>query len=108
VQPYRYAPASDADRVEALIRDMARGEIDLLVFTSKPQAQRLSEVATERGLVDDLTAGMKRTCVAAVGPIAADAVREQRWRVDITPEQGFVMKNLVQYIKRELDAKRPR
>ena len=108
VQPYRYAPASDADRVAALIEEMAAGTLDLLIFTSSPQVQRLHDVAAERGLVDRLRAGLEKTCVAAVGPIAADAARERGWRVDIVPEQGFVMKNLVQYIKRELDQKQPR
>lgn len=108
VKPYRYAPAADADKVADLIREMAAGKVDVLVITSSPQVQRLAEVADERGLSDELKRGLDAVCTAAVGPIAADALQRHGARVDIVPEQGFVMKNLVQYIKRELDAKRPR
>jgi len=102
VLPYVYAPASDADRVVDLIARMARGEVDALVFTSSPQVDRLFEVAAEKQLVPDLEEGLKRVRVAAVGPVVADALRQRRAPVHICPEQGFVMKNLVQLIRREL------
>jgi len=38
--------------------------------------------------------------VAAVGPVAADNLRQHGARVDVCPEQGWVMKNLVLQIKR--------
>jgi uroporphyrinogen-III synthase len=102
VLPYVYAPASDADKVVSLIGQMAAGLIDALVFTSSPQVDRLYEVARERGLETKLTEGLQRTKVAAVGPIVAENLRTRRARVDICPEQGFVMKNLVQLIRRAL------
>ncbi len=108
VRPYQYAPAVDAYRVMALIRDMAAGTVDLLVITSSPQISRLYEVAETRGILAELAIGLGKTCVAAVGPIAAESLVERGARADIVPAQGFVMKNLVQQIKRELDAKRPR
>ncbi len=108
VRPYRYAPAADADGVADLIAKMAAGSIDLLVITSSPQVDRLFEVASERNLADTLRLGLEKTAIAAVGPIAADALRNHGARVDICPEQGWVMKKLVQVIARELDAKKPR
>jgi uroporphyrinogen-III synthase len=59
-------------------------------------------VAGERGLQEQLAAGLNRVKVAAVGPIVADNLRHRGARVDICPEQGFVMKNLVQYIRRSV------
>ena len=79
-----------------------RGEIHALVFTSSPQVDRLYEVAAERGLGAVLTAGLGRTRVAAVGPVVAENLRRRGARVDVCPEQGFVMKNLVQQLKRAL------
>jgi uroporphyrinogen-III synthase len=38
--------------------------------------------------------------VAAVGPVLAEHLRQLGVRVDVCPESGFVMKNLVQHIKR--------
>jgi uroporphyrinogen-III synthase len=103
VLPYVYAPAADAERIGELIENMAGGGIDVLVFTSSPQVDRLYEVAKERELGDKLELGLQRTRVAAVGPVVAENLRGRKERVDICPEQGFVMRNLVQHIKRELE-----
>jgi uroporphyrinogen-III synthase len=108
VQPYVYAPGAHAGQVADLIAKMDHGEVDLLAITSSPQVQRLFAVAESRGSTEALQRGLDRTCVAAVGPVAAESLRQHGARVDICPEQGFVMKNLVQHIKRELDRLRPR
>jgi uroporphyrinogen-III synthase len=100
VLPYVYAPKADTERVADLIGRMGRGEVDVLVFTSSPQVDRLYEVAAEKGLEAELQQGFERTRVAAVGPVAADNLRGHGARVDVCPEQGWVMKNLVQQIKR--------
>jgi uroporphyrinogen-III synthase len=102
VLPYVYAPAADADRVADLIVRLGLGEVRAVVFTSSPQVDRLYEVAGERGLLDALQSGWNRTRVAAVGPVVADNLRRRQAPVHICPEQGFVMRNLVQQIKREL------
>ncbi len=100
VLPYVYAPAADGERVANLIEVLSRGEVNVLLFTSSPQVERLYEVATERGLEGALRLGMERTRVAAVGPVVAENLRSKGAHVDICPEQGFVMKNLVQQISR--------
>jgi uroporphyrinogen-III synthase len=103
VMPYIYAPASDADRVAGLIDRMADGAVDVLLFTSSPQVDRLYEVAAERGKEAALRQGLERTQVAAVGPVVAENLRQREARIDICPEQGFVMKNVVQQIKRTFE-----
>jgi uroporphyrinogen-III synthase len=102
VQPYVYAPAADAQRVVDLIGQMDHGAVDALVFTSSPQVDRLFEVASERKLDNELRSGLGKTKIAAVGPIVADNLRQRGIEVAIVPPQGFVMKNLVQHIKRHL------
>src|SRR5262249_45018599 len=94
VLPYVYSPAADGEQVANLIGRLAGGAIDALVFTSSPQVDRLYEVAAERGLEATLAEGLGRTRVAAVGPVVADNLRGRGARVDVCPEQGFVMKNL--------------
>lgn len=100
VLPYVYAPAADAEQVVELIGRLEGGGVDAIIFTSSPQVDRLAEVAAERGSDDALRAGLARTCVAAVGPVVADSLRRRGVRVDVCPDQGFVMKNLVQQLKR--------
>jgi uroporphyrinogen-III synthase len=100
VLPYVYAPAADDDRVADLVARLAGGTVDVLVFTSSPQVDRLFDVAAKKGLHETLRQGLGKTMVAAVGPIVADNLRKRQATVSICPEQGFVMKNLVQHIKR--------
>jgi uroporphyrinogen-III synthase len=100
VLPYVYAPAADADRVADLIEGLTRGAIDVLLFTSAPQVDRLFEVAVSRGLEPALRQGLQRTKVAAVGPIVADNLARRGTPAAICPAQGFQMKNLVQHVKR--------
>jgi len=107
VLPYVYAPAADAERVADLIGRLDQGTVDVVVFTSSPQVDRLYEVAAQRGLDPTLRQGLERTRVAAVGPVVADNLRRRGARVDICPEQGFVMKNLVQQIRRDLGKEGP-
>jgi uroporphyrinogen-III synthase len=102
VLPYVYAPRSDADRVADLIRRLASGTIDVLVFTSAMQVDRLFEVAVEQRIEAELRDGLTKTLVAAVGPVVAENLRGRGATVDICPEQGWQMKNLVQHIKRAL------
>jgi uroporphyrinogen-III synthase len=103
VLPYVYAPASDAGRVVELIDRLESGAVDVIVFTSSPQWTRLEEVAAARGRQEALRAGLGRVRVAAVGPVIADTLRRAGVRVDVCPERGFVMRNLVQQLKRHLE-----
>jgi uroporphyrinogen-III synthase len=100
VMPYVYAPATEDARVADLIAQLERGAVDVLLFTSSSQVDRLYEVAERRGLLNAVKNGFARTRIAAIGPVLAEHLRERGARVDICPEQGFVMKNLVQHIKR--------
>ena len=104
VLPYVYSPAADGDRVGELIDRLAAGGVDAVVFTSSPQVTRLYEVAAERGKESALADGLKRTCVAAVGPVVAETLRDHGAPVHVCPEQGFVMKNLVRQLGRHLQA----
>jgi len=102
VLPYVYAPASETNRVVELIGRLAKGGIDVIIFTSSPQVDRLYQVAAEKSLGNELRQGLSQARIAAVGPVVADNLREKGAKVDICPDQGFVMKNLVQLIKRQL------
>ncbi len=94
VSPYIYAPASDTDRVAELISAMTDGRIDVITFTSASQVDRLWDVAQERALEPQLRAGLKRARVAAIGPIVREALQDRGVRIDIIPEEPFILKRL--------------
>jgi uroporphyrinogen-III synthase len=102
VQPYVYAPDADSERVLDLIAQLGHGKVDVMVFTSSPQVDRLFEVAEKRAARETLLEGLRRSQVAAVGPVLAEHLTSRGVRVDICPEQGFVMKNLVQLIRKKI------
>jgi len=95
VAPYVYASKADDERVAALIEELTAGRVDAIAFTSKSQVQRLLELAKERRLEDALRSGLKRTKVAAIGPVVAAELEAARIRVDAMPEESYSMKPLV-------------
>ena len=104
VLPYVYAPAADAGRVGELIDRLTAGQIDIIVFTSSPQFDRLQEVSFELGKEQALLDGLAKTFVASVGPIVTQTLRDRGVRVDLQPEQGFQMKNLVVQMRKHFAA----
>jgi uroporphyrinogen-III synthase len=105
VAPYIYAPASDEDRVVAMIAGLERGTIDVIAFTSAAQVDRLFAVARTRNLEPTLRAGLARVKVAAIGPIVVSALEDRQVRIDIVPEQPFVMKRMTAAITAALDGR---
>lgn len=99
VLSYIYAPASDADRIVELIQKLDEGSVDVIVFTSSPQLDRLFAVAREKKLEQELRRGLERTRVAAVGPVVAETLEALRVRMDVCPASSFVMTNLVRQIR---------
>ena len=95
VAPYVYASEAEDGLVVRLIDDLAAGQIDAIAFTSKSQVQRLAQLARSRGLEAQLSAGLARTKVAAVGPVVAAELAAFGIRVDAMPSDSFTMKPLV-------------
>jgi uroporphyrinogen-III synthase len=94
VSPYIYAPASDTEKVAELVAGLVGGTIDVIAFTSASQVDRLWDVAQERSIEPQLRAGLKRTKVAAIGPIVRETLEDRGVRIDIIPEEPFIMKRL--------------
>jgi uroporphyrinogen-III synthase len=102
VMPYVLAPSAEDDRVVDLITRLDQGGVDAVVFTSSPQVERLFEVAEKHGLAETLRRGLGRTRVAAVGPVVAETLHRRQAPVHVCPEQGWVMKNLVRQLVRDM------
>jgi uroporphyrinogen-III synthase len=94
VAPYIYAPASDADRVADLVARLGDGRLDVIAFTSASQVDRLWDVAQGRQLETALQEGLGKVKVAAIGPIVREVLEDRGVRIDIIPEEPFIMKRL--------------
>lgn len=95
VAPYIYADAADTDKVLDLIERLKNRQLDAIAFTSSPQIKRLFSVARSHELTAALQQGLQDCCVAAVGPLVADALRDAGVAVDLMPENNFFLKPMV-------------
>lgn len=98
ITPYRYAADAETQFVAEIIRDLAAGKMDVIVFTASLQIERLLRVARDSGLDQALAQGLARTAIAAMGPVVQDALRKYGLHSAIQPETSFHMKPLVRAI----------
>jgi len=104
VLPYVYGSEAEDRYVVAAIDDMAAGRVDLAVFTSSPQLSRLRQVASRSGRMSTLREALRRTTIAAVGPVVARAIEDAGGQVAIAPSDNFHMKPMVNAIVAALAA----
>jgi uroporphyrinogen-III synthase len=83
-----------AGAVVHLIVRIAAGEVDAIAFTSRAQVERLLGVAEAADQLESLKAALNGICVAAVGPLVADALAAQGIRVDLMPQESYFLKPL--------------
>jgi uroporphyrinogen-III synthase len=66
----------------------------VIAFTSASQVDRLWDVAQGRQLETALQDGLAKVKVAAIGPIVRETLEDRGVRIDIIPEEPFIMKRL--------------
>jgi uroporphyrinogen-III synthase len=98
VTPYRYVTQTESEEVAATIKDLAAGRIGMIAFTSSPQIERLFAVAKEFGLTPELTQGLAKTPIAAIGPVMEKALKAHGLSSAIHPETSFHLKPMISAI----------
>ncbi|HVW39569.1 MAG TPA: uroporphyrinogen-III synthase, partial [Pirellulales bacterium] len=76
IKVYNYDLPQDTAPLEANIRAIAAGEIDVALFTSAHQATNLLRMARQIGLLDELRQGFAKTVVASIGPTTTEMLQE--------------------------------
>jgi uroporphyrinogen-III synthase len=102
VAPYRYAPATDDEKVVALLARLGEGHVDAIAFTAAMQIDRLFQVARAQGGEAALGQALARVHVAAVGPIVVEALERRGVRVDTVPARQFFMRRLTEAMAEKL------
>ena len=67
-------------------------------FTSSPQIDRLFAVAQESGLMPELTQGLAKTQIAAIGPVMEQALAAHGLSSAIHPATSFHLKPMINAI----------
>ena len=85
VRVYEWDLPDDCGPLEANIRRIVAGEVDVAMFTSANQVVNLLKLADDLGLADDLRAAMRHVVVASIGPTTSEMLRSQDLPVDLEP-----------------------
>ncbi|MBP90709.1 MAG: uroporphyrinogen decarboxylase [Planctomycetaceae bacterium] len=83
---YTWDLPEDTAPLEANVRALAEGTLDVILFTSANQANNLLRVAEQLDLVDDVRRQLSGTVVASVGPTTSETLRDLELPVDLEPD----------------------
>jgi uroporphyrinogen decarboxylase len=88
VKLYDWELPEDTGPLEANVRAIAAGEIDVALFTSAQQVENLLVIAREVDLEDELRQGLGGCVVASIGPTTTESLKHNELPVDLEPEHG--------------------
>lgn len=99
VRVYRWELPEDTAPLQAAVRALADGKIDVVLFTSSVQFVHAARIAEEIGLKDDFSRALNRAVVASIGPVASETLRKNGVAVDFEPshpKMGFLVKEVAE------------
>lgn len=85
VKVYGWEYPEDTGPLESNVKELAAGQLDMLLFTSAHQVVNLFRMADSLSLTDAMRAGLQRTVIASIGPTTSDMLRESDLHVDMEP-----------------------
>ena len=103
VPVYRWALPEDIAPLQAAATAIARGELDVVLFTTSAQVVHLQQVAEAQGQLDALRAGLRRMVVASIGPTTSEELRHEGIDIDLEashPKMGFLVREAAEYMGR--------
>ncbi|MGA3294590.1 MAG: uroporphyrinogen-III synthase [Candidatus Acidiferrales bacterium] len=106
---YQWALPEDTGPLRAAVETIARGETDVVVFTTSIQIVHLLQIAREMGLEDAVRQGLARIVVGSIGPVTSEELREQGISPDfepVHPKMGFLLNEAGQRGRELLEKKR--
>lgn len=109
VPVYHWALPEDVAPLRAAIEAIARGEVDVALFTTSIQIVHLMQVAGEMGLGDKVRQSLARTFIASIGPVTSEALREHGIAPDFEPshpKMGFLVNEAAERASALLEKKR--
>ena len=85
VPVYEWALPEDTGPLCSAAAAIARGEIDVLLFTTGTQADHLLQIAAKLTLDDAVRNACSRTVIASIGPTTSERLREYGIEPDFEP-----------------------
>jgi uroporphyrinogen-III synthase len=109
VPVYQWALPDDLGPLEAGVRAIIDGQIDVVLFTTATQVVHLLKVAEMMGVQDSVRSGLKRCVVASIGPTTSEEMQSQGIEPDLEPahpKMGFLVREAAERAGRILRSKR--
>ena len=109
VPVYRWALPEDLEPLRAAVSGVARGEVDVAIFTTTMQVVHLFQVAGMMQQEDAVRAVLRRMVVASIGPTTSEALRQQQLTIDLEashPKMGFLVREAAERSFELLNEKR--
>src|SRR5256885_8458026 len=109
VPVYQWALPHDLAPLRAAIKAIAKGTVDVALFTTAVQAVHLFKVAAEMKLDGAVKNGLARAIVASIGPTTSEELRRQGIEADLDsshPKMGFLVKEASEQAEKLLRRKR--
>jgi uroporphyrinogen-III synthase len=99
VAVYQWALPEDTEPLRAAVEAIARGKIDVALFTTSIQVTHLLRIAREMNLERELRTGFVRILIGSIGPMTSEELREQGFSADFEPshpKMGFLVNEAAQ------------
>jgi uroporphyrinogen-III synthase len=109
VPVYRWALPEDLEPLKNAVRAIARGEVDVMMFTTGVQVVHLWQVVGEMQVEADVRRELARTMVASIGPSTSEELRRHGLTADLEPSHpkiGFLVREAAERCAAVLRAKR--
>ena len=109
VPVYQWALPEDLGPLEAAVRAIAGGQIDVALFTTATQVVHLLKIADSMEMGDAVRRGLTTCVVASIGPTTSEEMREQGITPDMEPthpKMGFLVREAAERASEILQAKR--
>ncbi len=109
VPVYQWALPEDTAPLRAAVEAIARGEVDVALFTTSIQIAHLLRIAREMNLERELRAAFARILTGSIGPMTSEELREQGFSADFEPahpKMGFLVNEAAQHGAALLEQKR--
>ncbi len=94
VPVYEWGLPEDLGPLRAAVDAIARGEIDVVLFTTAMQVNHLFQIAVELKQEDAMRLAFSRMLIASIGPTTSERLREYGLSADIEPthpKMGFLV-----------------
>jgi uroporphyrinogen-III synthase len=101
VPVYQWQLPEDVEPLRQASRQVAAGEVDVVLLTTGTQIVHLMQVAMDLGCADKVRDGLRRAIIASIGPTTTEELRRQgiEPRLEAShPKMGFLVREAAESV----------